>query len=210
MSRRPRRRRRDPRYTPFDFGVSTVMGLFHQDWTHDGDTAPDVVARYLDINPEHRLALAVRRDARILRRLPSPTLEVLWEAAAERLPPIDRLGGGSEWTRTVVDLCDARLAKATVRELRGADAEDGSACLDAVVTEIEQITFLTTEVRSALTDCARHCTPDLALRILLRAMTNVPQASLPAAQYTRLEAIGSAMRYGEYVVDNISFLVEDS
>lgn len=210
MSPRPRRRRRDPRFTPFDFGVSEVMGLFHQDWTHDGDTAPDVVARYLDINPEHRLALAVRRDARILGRLPSPTLEVLWEAAAECLPPIDRLGGGAGWTRRVVDLCDARLARTTMRELRGADAEDGTACLDAVVAEIEQVPFLTAEVRSALTDCARHCTPDLALRILLRAMTNVPRASLPAAQYTRLEALGSAMRYGEYVIDKVSFLGEES
>ncbi|MFE9881944.1 hypothetical protein [Streptomyces sp. NPDC005784] len=83
-----------PRFTPFDFGVSWVMGLFHQDWTHEGNTAADVVAKYLAASVDEE-AQAVRRDARILGNLPSPTLEVLWDAGAQYMPSFERLGGRS-------------------------------------------------------------------------------------------------------------------
>ncbi|WP_186581301.1 hypothetical protein [Streptomyces sp. BK340] len=75
----------------------------------------------------------------------------------------ERLGNGAQWIRAAVDLCDARLSTATdVRPLTDADTEDGMACLDAVVAEIEATRFLAPDVRAALVDCARWCTPDLA------------------------------------------------
>ena len=199
-----------PRFTEFDFGVSWVMGFFHQDGTHYGDTAAEIVANHLT-GWSDEAALAVRRDARTLGNLPSETLEVLWNAGAEYLPSFEtRLGSGAEWTRTVVDLCDARLStEPDVRPLTGADTEDGTACLDAVVAEIEETRFLTAEVRAALIDCAHRCTPDLAFRVLLRAMRHVRKASLSPDQYGRLEAVGSALQYGEFVVDNVRFLVEE-
>ncbi|WTO35592.1 hypothetical protein OG399_14960 [Streptomyces achromogenes] len=196
-----------PRYTDFDFGVSRVMGYFHQDWYHDGDDAADVVARQLAASYDEE-ALALRRDARALGDLPSPTLKVLWYAGAEYMPNVERLGGAAEWTRTLVRLCDARLSASEVRPFTGTDAEDGSACLDAVVAEIDAARFLDGEVRAALTDCARRCTPDLAFRVLLRTMTHAPDASLSPEQYQRLEDIGSALQYGEFVVDNVKYLVE--
>ncbi|MER6121996.1 contact-dependent growth inhibition system immunity protein [Streptomyces sp. NPDC001795] len=196
------------RFTDFDFGVSWVMGFFHEDWIHDGDTAADVVAKHL---PEHAddVVQAVRRDARtLLDNLPSETLEVLWTAGAQYMPSFEGTSG-SEWTRTVMDLCDARLsAKADVSPLAGADTEDGSAQRDAVIAEIERAEFLAAEVREALVECARHCTPDLAFRILLSTMVNTPGGSLSPDQYTRMEAIGSALHYGEFVVDSVRFLVE--
>ncbi|MER5660691.1 hypothetical protein [Streptomyces mirabilis] len=196
------------RFTAFDFGVSWVMSFFHQDGTHDGDTAADIVAKHLSESADE-LVLAVRRDARtLLDNLPSETLEVLWTAGAEYMSSFERITG-SEWTRTVIGLCDARLAaKTDVRPLTGADTEDGTACLDAVVAEIEQARFLETEVRAALIDCARRCTPDLAFRVLLRAVVNAPGGSLSPEQYTRMEAIGSALLYGEFVVEFVDFLVE--
>ncbi|MCX4971338.1 hypothetical protein OG266_13490 [Streptomyces sp. NBC_00554] len=198
-----------PRFTPFDFGVTRVMSLFHQDWKHEGDTPADAVANDL-ARSEDEHVLAVRRDARALDSLSSPALEVLWEAGCQYMPAFEDLGGGTTWTRTVAGLCDARLsANATGHVLTGADAEDGTACLDAVVAEIGEARFLTAEVRSALTDCARHCTPDLAFRILLRAMRCAPEVSLSAAQYTRLEAIGAAMRYGEFLVDSVRYQVQE-
>ncbi|MFI0964087.1 hypothetical protein ACH4S8_22125 [Streptomyces sp. NPDC021080] len=197
-----------PRFTPFDFGVSTVMGRFHQDWIHDGDTAADVVAKQLAASVDDEV-LAIRRDARSFGSLPSPTLEVLWDAGSQYLPTFERLGGGAEWTRTVVALCDARLSANTdVRPLTGADIEDGMPCLDAVVAEIGAARFLPAEVRAALTDCATHCNPDLAFRTLLRAIRCAPDASLSAEQYARLEAIGSALQYGEFLVDFVRYLIE--
>jgi len=83
-------------------------------------------------------------------------------------------------------------------------------CLDAVVAEIEETRFLADEVRAALVDCARRCTPDLAFRVLLRVMVRAaPDASLSPDRYGRLEAVGSALQYGEFVVDNVRFLVEE-
>ncbi|WP_432134996.1 MULTISPECIES: hypothetical protein [unclassified Streptomyces] len=198
-----------PRFTPFDFGVSWVMGFFHQDGTHYGDTAAEIVANHL-AGWSGEAALAVRRDALLLGDLPSTTLEVLWNAGAEYLPDLGRLGGGAGWTRTVVELCDTRLsAEAGVRPLTGADTEDGTDCLDAVVAEIEATRFLPAEVRAALVDCARRCTPDLALRILLRAIRSAAQdAVLSPDQYRRLESLGSALQYGEFLVDSVRYRVE--
>ncbi|MFD3500023.1 contact-dependent growth inhibition system immunity protein [Streptomyces sp. NPDC058676] len=197
------------RFTEFDFGVSWVMGFFHQDWSYEGDTAAEVVAHHFPKEADEEV-LAVRRDARTLvDHLPSETLEVLWTAGAEYLPSFERITG-SEWTRTVIALCDARLsAKADVRPLTGADTEDGSAHRDAVVAEIGQASFLDAEVREALVECAHRCTPDLAFRVLLRATTNARGAALSPDQYKRMETIGSALHYGEYVVDGVRYLVEE-
>ncbi|MEU8690467.1 hypothetical protein [Streptomyces sp. NPDC048665] len=190
--------------------MSWVMGFFHQDWIHDGETATDVVAGHLAESIDEEV-LAVRRDAQVLGNLPSETLEVLWDAATDYLPSFERIGSGAEWTRTVVDLCDAQLsAKAEVHPLAGADTEDGLACLDAVVAEIGGVRFLAAEVRAALVDCARRSTPDVAFRVLLRAIGSAaPDASLSSDQYARLEAVGSALQYGEYLVDAVRYLVED-
>ncbi|MET9459435.1 contact-dependent growth inhibition system immunity protein [Streptomyces canus] len=197
------------RFTEFEFGVPWVMGFFHQDWIYDGPTAADVVAKHLGEESDEEV-LAVQRDAQtLLDQLPSQTLEVLWTAGTQYIPSFERITG-SEWTRTVVDLCAARLsAKADVRPLSGADIEDGLAHRDAVVAEIEQVEFLAAEVRGALVECACRCTPDLAFRVLLRAVVYAPDGSLAPAQYQRMEALGSAFHYGEFVVQSARFLVEE-
>ncbi|MFF5189040.1 contact-dependent growth inhibition system immunity protein [Streptomyces sp. NPDC000345] len=196
------------RFTEFGFGVPWVMGFFHQDWTHDGPTAADVVAKHLAEESDEEV-LAVLRDARTLAgQLPSETLEVLWTAGAQYMPGFTETTG-AEWTRTVVGLCDARLsARADVRPLTGADTEDGWSQRDAVVSEIERAEFLAAEVREALVDCARGGTPDLAFRVLLRAVENAPGATLSPGRYQRMEAIGAALHYGEFVVDRVRYLVE--
>jgi hypothetical protein len=97
-----------------------------------------------------------------------------------------------------------------VQALTGDDCEDGIGCLDAVLSEIEAARFLPAEVRAALADCARRCTPDLAFRTMLRTVLCTTVASLSAEQYARLEAIGAAMRYGACVVDSVRYLVEES
>lgn len=196
-----------PRFTEFEFGVPWVMGFFHQDWGYEADTPAGLVARCL---PEGagEYALAVRRDARtLLDGLPSRTLEVLWNAGTQYGMGF-RQTTGAEWTRTVVDVCDTWLsARAEVPQLTGADTEDGLDHRVEAVAEIESMGFLTAEVRRALVDCAHHCSPDLALRVLLRVIEYAPDASLSEEQYKRLEGLGSALHYGEFVVRNVHFLV---
>ncbi|MDX3797316.1 hypothetical protein [Streptomyces sp. AK04-3B] len=196
------------RFTEFDFGASWVMSFFHQDWIYEAKTAAELVARHLPQGADE-YALAVRRDAlTLLGGLPSETQEVLWTAGSQYGPSFRRTTG-AEWTRTVVGVCDAWLsAKAEVRPLTGADTDDGLIHRNAVVAEIERMGFLTAKVRQALVGCAHRCTPDLALRVLLRAAEYTPGASLSEDQYERLESIGSALHYGEFVVDGVRFLVE--
>ncbi|KUO06751.1 contact-dependent growth inhibition system immunity protein [Streptomyces sp. DSM 15324] len=196
------------RFTAFGFGVPWVMGFFHQDWIHDGPTAVDVVAKHLAEESDEEV-LAVRRDAHTLAgHLPSETLEVLWTAGAQYMPGFVGITG-AEWTETVVGLCDARLSeRPDARPLTGADTEDGWSQREAVVAEIERAGFLAAEVRAALVECARHCTPDLAFRVLLNAVEHAPGATLSPEQYQGMEAIGTALHYGEFVVDRVRFLVE--
>nr|WP_203731653.1 hypothetical protein [Streptomyces sp. SID12501] len=185
------------------------MGFFHQDCTYEADTEAELVAQHL---PEGaaEYALAVRRDARtLLDSLPSETLEVLWTAGSQYGPSFARTTG-AEWTRTVVGVCDTWLSEQSgVRPLTGADTEDGLTHRDTVVAEIEGMGFLTAEVRQALVDCAHHCTPDLALRVLFKVAVDTPGASLSEDQYKRLETIGSALHYGEFLVEDVKFLVAD-
>ncbi len=65
-------------------------------------------------------------------------------------------------------------------------------------------------VRRNLAECARHCTSDLALRLLLRAMVQAGtgrDAALPPEHYARLEELGSALHYGEFIVSEVRHLV---
>nr|WP_237525619.1 contact-dependent growth inhibition system immunity protein [Streptomyces sp. SID4985] len=186
------------------------MGFFHQDWIYDAETAADVVAKHLASAPDED-ALAVRRDAdALVRALSSRTLEALWTAGTQYLPGFARITG-AEWTRTVAALCDARLSgTAEVPPLTGADIEDGGPQRDAVIALVGRLGFLTPEVREALTACARHCTADLAFRILLRTVVNDSTASLSPDQYGDMEAIGEGLQYGEFVVDSVRFLVAEN
>ncbi|MGX4691889.1 hypothetical protein [Streptomyces sp. JNUCC 63] len=197
------------RFTEFDFGLSWVMGFFHQDWMYDGPTAADAVKKHFAEEVDQEV-LAVRRDAQALvDGLPSESIEVLWTAGAQYLPGFESTTG-SEWTRTVIALCDARLATtADVRPLTGADLEDGTAQEEAIVAEIGRLDFLDADVKEALAECARRCSPDLAFRVLLRVLVNASGAWLSTDQYARMEAIGSALHYGEFVVEDVRYLVAE-
>ncbi|ELP71061.1 hypothetical protein ACKI1I_40300 [Streptomyces turgidiscabies] len=57
-----------------------------------------------------------------------------------------------------------------------------------------------------LAEYVRHCTPDLAFRLVLRATAQIGTASggaLSPERYARLAALGSALHYGEFVVSEV-------
>ncbi|MDT0484914.1 MULTISPECIES: hypothetical protein [Streptomyces] len=200
-----------------DVGVTWLMSMFHADWTHHGPTAAEAVGYHLwdELDPES--VVAVRRDAALLLRLPAATIEVLWRAGTETGPSFfsgGRTGvtSGTRWMETLTGLCDTWLSgHAGVDAAAAAPAEwDGVELADPVLAEIEAADFLPDEVGRALTECVRRCTPDLAFRLLLRAMQQIGTASgaaLSPEHYARLAALGSALRYGEFVVSEVRHLV---
>ncbi|MCA1217218.1 hypothetical protein [Streptomyces sp. 8L] len=197
------------RFTDFEFGVPWVMGLFHQDWMHEADTAAGMLKKHFAEESDQEI-LAVRRDAQALAdHLDPEALEALWSAGAECLPA-NASNASAEWTRTIIALCDARLSeKADIEPLTGPDLEDGAGYEATIVAEIDRLGFFDPCVRQALTACARRCSPDLALRVLLTVLTNTPGAWLSQEQYARMEAIGSALHYGEFLVDRVAYLIEE-
>ncbi|MER7568413.1 hypothetical protein ACGFWE_15510 [Streptomyces sp. NPDC048523] len=201
-----------------DFGVTWLMGMFHEDWTHHGPTATEAVGYHLWDELDPRSVLALRRDARLLLRLASETIEALW-LAGTAVGPTFFSGGrsgvtsGTRWMETLTGLCDSWLSRhapaAAPDEVPA--GWDGTELADAVLAEIGETRFLPDEVVRALAECVRHCTPDLALRLLLRAMAQTGTAVgavLSPEHYARLAALGSAMEYGEFVVSEVDHLVK--
>ncbi|MFD3586442.1 hypothetical protein [Streptomyces sp. NPDC058683] len=202
----------------FDFGVTWLMSQFHEDWSHNGPTAVAAAEYHLwdELAPD--AVLAVRHDARLLLRLPSATIEALWQAGTATGPAFfsggpTGLTSGAQWMETLVALCDAWLARNAVDGVHpstAAGAGDGEELADAVLAEIAEARFVPDTVRRDLAECARQCTPDLAFRLLLRAMVQAGTGSgaeLSPERYARLERLGSALHYGEFVVSEVRHLV---
>ncbi|MFG1725747.1 hypothetical protein [Streptomyces sp. Y20] len=205
------------RFDEADFGLTWLTTMFHADWTHNGATGAEAVRYHLDPDLEPEAVLAIRRDARsLLDNLDAATIETLWQAATNPggafSDPRRGFTSGPAWTATIVDLCDAWLAvRPAAPALTGPDTEDGAHCLDAVLAEIGRARLLPDGIRDALARCATGCTPDLALRLLLRAISEAgprSSAKLSPDQYARLSELGSEMHYGEFLVSEVEYLVE--
>ncbi|MET7692452.1 hypothetical protein ABZT06_31480 [Streptomyces sp. NPDC005483] len=113
---------------------------------------------------------------------------------------------------TLTGLCDTWLSRHAGADDTGAvPAEwDGTDLADAAIAEIAAADFLPDEVGRALTECVRRCTPDIAFRMLLRAVGEIGTASgaaLSPQHYARLAALASALQYGEFVVSEVQHLV---
>ncbi|GGK51196.1 hypothetical protein [Streptomyces flaveus] len=208
------------RHTEFMFGVPWIMGFFHQDWSLDASMAAEAVAHQFVEELEPTAVLLVRRDAQLLLgNLTSAQIEALWVGCLEWGHSFfpRRVADGAEWMRQVIGVCDAWLSCRTeTPTLSGADQYEGRELAGQVLTEVAEFgSVLDLEVADALSECVRSCTPDLAFRLLLRALSERNSAlpmeqrfSLTREQYARLEEIGRALNYGEYVVSDIKYLVD--
>ncbi|MFB7078458.1 hypothetical protein [Streptomyces sp. NPDC056308] len=208
------------RSTEFMFGIPWVMSFFHQDWTLDASTEAEAVADQFVEELEPAAVLLVRRDARLLHDGLSPDrLTVLWEACVEGGEYFFRRGriaDGAAWMRQVLEVCDAWLARRpdTVT-LSATDQYEGRELAGQVLSAVDEFSgVLGQETVRALAECVRRCTPDLAFRLLLRALCVKSDSLSPhylrlsKEQYARLATLERAFRYGEYVVSDIEHLVD--
>lgn len=207
------------RYTEFTFGVPWIMEFFHQDWRLDASTPAEAVANQFVGELEPVSVLLVRRDAGLLLDgLTSGQIKALWEGCAEATASFfhRHVAAGDEWMRQVVEVCDAWLSRrAGTSGLSEADRYGGDELAAEVMAEVEEFRdVLDPEVVDALAESVRRCSPDLAFRLLLRALPKKSASLspeylyLPEEQYARLEALGNAFHYGEYVVSGIRYLVD--
>ncbi|MEU1482386.1 hypothetical protein [Streptomyces sp. NPDC005752] len=208
------------RSTEFTFGVPWVMSFFHRDWAPDASTEADAVAGQFVEELEPEAVLLVRRDARLLHdALPADRVTVLWEGCVEggeRFFHRGRLTDGAAWTRQLTGVCDTWLARRPAPvTLSGADRYDGPELAGRVRAAVEEFDgVLEGEMVRALTECVDRCTPDLAFRLLLRALPVRSDALSPqylrlsTERYARLAELGTAFRYGEYVVGDVGHLVD--
>ncbi|WP_030950923.1 hypothetical protein [Streptomyces sp. NRRL S-481] len=210
------------RSTDFTFGLTWLVDFFHQDWPLDASDEAEVVANQFvdDLDPE--TVLLVRRDARLLLDTLTPDqIAVLWLSAGEKdafrfgrspasaSPPV--------WMRTVIRECDRWLENHMHGRLSGGDLEDGFGLVDEIVEEIRKYgDSIGADSVEALTVCARRCTPDLAFRFFLKALSS-KLLSLPlrekhfltASRYERLGEIGEALNYGEFIVSELEHMVDN-
>ncbi|MFG2961244.1 hypothetical protein ACGF5O_46940 [Streptomyces sp. NPDC048291] len=199
--------------------MTWLMSQFHEDWSHNGPAAVAAAEYHLWDELDPGAVVAVRHDARLLRRLPSATVEALWQAGTATGPAFFSGGptgvtSGTQWMDTLIALCDDWLARNAVDGVDPSDAPgvtDGEEMADAVLAEIAAARFVRDEIRHDLAECVGLCTPDLAFRLLLRAMAEAGTghgSTLSPGHYARLEQLGSALHYGEYVVDAVKFMVD--
>ncbi|TVZ99533.1 hypothetical protein [Streptomyces sp. BK340] len=208
------------RSTEFTFGIPWIMSFFHQDWTLDASTEAEAVANQFVEELEPASVLLVRRDARLLLdNLSSDQIKVLWEGCAdggEYFFRRGRVAEGAEWMRDVIAVCDTWLShRSAPTTLTDADAYEGRELADQILASVQEFrSILAPEVADALGACSRSCTPDLAFRLLLRALVersasrSPGHVSLSEYQYARLNRLGSAFNYGEFVVSDVRYLVE--
>ena len=208
------------RSTEFTFGIPWVMSFFHQDWTLDASTEAEAVAGQFVEELEPEAVLLVRRDARLLHDvLPAGHVTVLWEGCVEGGGRFFHRGGptdGATWMRQLIGLCDVWLARlpdpVTLSEADRYEGRELAGRVRAAVDGFDDV--LDRELVRALTECVDRCTPDLAFRLLLRALPIRSDSLSPhylrlsRERYTQLVELGAAFRYGEYVVGDIEYLVD--
>ncbi|MFD6287519.1 hypothetical protein [Streptomyces sp. NPDC060205] len=206
------------RSSEFMFGLPWVMGFFHQDWTRDHPTETAAVADQFveELDPES--VLLVRHDAtRLLDGLSPDRITTIWEGCAENGAYFfgrGRVADGAQWMRQVIALCDAWLSQQpSVPALSAADLYEGQELADRVRDAVREFEpALGPQTADALAECIRSCSPDLAFRLLLRALSSAAQSpdhtTLSHGQYVQLSDLGTAFNYGEYVVSDLQYLVD--
>lgn len=203
-----------------DFGITNLAEYFHADWSLMGSPT-EVLAHFLSPELYPSTVSALARDARILREgLSGEAIDLLWMASTEGFAKFrETIVSGRQWTDVIDERCQHWFAAHPEAVFNPVDPEPGLDHLDEVLNEIDVLAEAWPTVRqpwllsaelmaSALRQCALRCTPDLALRFLLRTIDRT-MISLTRADYTRLEHLGQALSYGEFLVPSLDYLLEE-
>ncbi|MFJ3631356.1 hypothetical protein [Streptomyces sp. NPDC090112] len=198
------------RFTDDNFGLTWLMSSFHADWSSYAESEAEAVEKSLWDGLDPRHVMLLRRDAvRLLERLPAASVERLWESGVEVSEFFGRrVQSGEQWMRLIIQRCDAWLLRGECVSLSEVDQDDGFGNSDTVLNELgRSIDILGSDLVSDLEKCARYCSPDLAFRFLLQAL-ECRGEKIARPRYERLEGIGSVLRYGEFLVSKLDYLVD--
>ncbi|MFJ9639914.1 hypothetical protein [Streptomyces sp. NPDC101178] len=206
------------RFTEDDFGITHLASMFHQDWRLSG-SARDVVMGYV-AQTSLPYVLALAEDAlRLTASDDADTVATLWECATGSY---HRLYGdsvaGLDWFREVAGICEGSLTQAGVH----ANIKVGQSVYDSlkgrVIAEIDELEPALSEAIanspmagnagavSAMKVCAADICPEIAFRVLLRALMEY-SCEIDRNLYARFVKLGQEFSYGEFVVSRISFLM---
>lgn len=217
------------RFSSFDFGLSGLAALFHEDWIHVG-AVEDVVHSYLSVGDASVADAAQQKEAAALERdvaelydssLSDGRIEMLFSMSTAWNYRFQ----GDETGRILLD----RIIKACRqwKDMYGsAPVEtDPAWSSQGVANEVCDIIATTslqlpgevrryagaeaTELRDTLDACARSASADLAFRLLLRihVANFVP---VEHSDWARYEGIASRLALGEELLSSLEFLLPDT
>ncbi|UPZ26501.1 hypothetical protein MUK60_00975 [Streptomyces sp. LRE541] len=147
-----------------------------------------------ELDPES--VLLVRRDATwLLDGLSPGRVTTIWERCAEKGAYFfgrSRVADGAQWMRQVIALCDLwLLQQPSVPALSAVDLYEGRELADRVLDGVREFeSTFGPRTANALAECVRSCCPDLAFRLLLRALSSAAQSpdhtTLSQGQYVQM------------------------
>ncbi|WP_329386340.1 hypothetical protein [Streptomyces sp. NBC_01716] len=198
------------RFTDFDFGITWLAAMFHRDWPNEGGEI-DVLRAFLWDGQDPAAVQALRHDAlRTLEGLTAGQIETLWLASIQgKFDFTGNLPSGREWIRVILEECKQWLQDRSDPKLGEVDSDSGFALGSEIKETLADFSHssLPPHTAEALCDCAHNCSPDLALRFLLRIISSKGM-SISNAQYATLLRLGDDLDYGEFLVSEVEDLVD--
>lgn len=202
-----------------DFGFTDLGQAFHSGWRYDGSDI-EVLTGYITGNPAW-LAESILLDTLRLEAadLPAWQIEALWSVATHPFHDLRREGqDGPDWLRRITGLCRDRLHTDGRTTEESAPPSPYGHLTGVVLDEILLASQGITEgslrwpgtyvpgIAPALNEVAAKVCPDLAFRLLLRALAKVgPRIS--QEQYNRYTALGKHFDYDKHVVGTYDHLM---
>ncbi|MFF4225405.1 hypothetical protein ACFYZH_21430 [Streptomyces abikoensis] len=217
------------RFSSFDFGLSGLLSLFHEDWSQVGGVE-EVVFSYLSVGEAVVADEAQRKEAAALGRDVAELADsCLSDGSIEMLFSMSTSGNyrfeDDETGRTLL----SRIGKTcrSWQETYGCVPAEADAAWSSqeVLNEVCDVISSTplrlpgefcshfgsgvAELRDALDACARSASADLAFRLLLRIhLANfIP---VEYAAWVRYENIASKLAFGEFLLSSLEFLSADA